>query len=464
MTYTTSYTWRGYQRSEAKRLLRHDARDVERAQGKEAVHSNQMIRPEWTARNQTFMNDGNGRLVPMTSVDDAMEFLDQRLSELQNTRTLKSGKVVPVAHRKDANVIVSFVLQLDPRFTRDPDLSDEEFDNLTQEEYEALPPDIATMSEERIEQTERYLDVMLEEVIDRMGSENIVSASIHWDESHPHIQVLAVPEHQGQLSYTKKFGGGSKFESQQLYKEAHNRMRTRLKDAGYEASMERLGRRKHESLDDFKKRRKKERDLRALGREIGGQQDDLNRDAARMRMQQIELEKERKKAASERSEAAAERRELEHERWELKREREQGYAAGLEEGRERVFKEWQEVRSLQGKYDHAIKEAEQASPDWSSEAVQQVVTEAVWRQMPGVVHDFLGDLDRTRRDRGEEPIWVPGLERRARQELGDDWRNLWTKRENSRGVRMDRIRRYRENVMREANELKARQRDEGLSL
>lgn len=449
MTYTTSYTWRGYQRSEAKRLLRHDARDVERAQGNEAVHSNQMIRPEWTARNQTFMNDGNGRLVPMTSVDDAMEFLDQRLSELQNTRTLKSGKVVKVAHRKDANSIVSFVLQLDPKFTRDPSMSDEDFDNLTQEEYEALPPDIATMSEERIEQTEKYLDVMLEEVIERMGAQNIVSASIHWDESHPHIQVLAVPECNGRLSYTGKFGGGSKFESQKLYKEAHNQMRERLRDAGYDASMERLGRRKHESLDDFKKRRKKERDLRALGREIGEQQDDLNRDAARMSMQQIKLEKERKKAASERSEAAAERRELERERWELKREREQGYAEGLAEGREKVLREWQEVRSLQGRYDHAIREAEQAKPDWSSSEIMG----AIQRTMPQATYSFM-----RRRNLQAE------FKQHMTLELGANWERDWTKRENSYGVKMDQVRRLRECVMSEANELEARQRDEGFSL
>lgn len=58
-----------------------------------------------------------------------------------------------------------------------------------------------------------------------------------------------------------------------------------------------------------------------------------------MRRQQIELEKERKTAASEREQAAVERRELEHERWELKREREQGYADGLAQGREKIQKE-----------------------------------------------------------------------------------------------------------------------------
>ena len=222
--FTASYSWKGFQRSEAKRLFRHDARDMEAEQGKEAACSNKLIRPEWMARNVTLMNDGAGNFVPMASVEDAMAIVDQHLSALQNTRTLKDGTVVKVARRKDANALVGFVLQLDPRFTRDKSISDDE--------YAALPPDIATMSDEEIADTERYLDVMLDEVIEWMGVKNIVSVSTHWDETHPHVQVLAIPKFEGQLSYTKKFGGGSKARSQQLYCEAHDRMRQRLQDAG----------------------------------------------------------------------------------------------------------------------------------------------------------------------------------------------------------------------------------------
>lgn len=166
-------------------------------------------------------------------------------------------------------------------------------------------------------------------------------------------------------------------------------------------------------------------------------------------MQQIKLEKERKKAASERSEAAAERRELERERWELKREREQGYAEGLAEGREKVLREWQEVRSLQGRYDHAIREAEQAKPDWSSSEIMG----AIQRTMPQATYSFM-----RRRNLQAE------FKQHMTLELGANWERDWTKRENSYGVKMDQVRRLRECVMSEANELEARQRDEGFSL
>lgn len=265
--FTTSYTWKGFPRSEAKRLLRHDARDVEAEQGNEAVHSNKLIRPEWTARNVTLMNDGAGNLVPMTSVDDALSYLDRRLGELQNTRTLKDGTIVKVAHRKDTNALVGFILQLDPRFTRDKPMSDEEYDALSDAEYAALPPDIATMTADEIADTEKYLGVMLDEVIERMGVENIVSVTTHWDQSHPHIQVLAVPEADRQLSYTKRFGGGSKLAAKKLYVEAHDKMWQRLQAAGYNATMERLARCPHEPLADFKARRSAVRDLKARERE-----------------------------------------------------------------------------------------------------------------------------------------------------------------------------------------------------
>lgn len=511
--YTTSYTWKGYRKSEARRLIAHDARDVEEEQGKVRSHSNQLIRPEWTARNVTLMNDGEGNLVPMTSVEDAHAYMEKRLGELQNTRTLKDGRVVKVKHREDANALVGFVLQLDPRMTRDSSMSDEEYDALTNDEYRALPPDIATMSDDKIEETERYLQVMLDEVIERMGMENIVSVSTHWDESHPHIQVYAIPAVDGKLSYTKKFGGGSKEASQQLYREAHDRMRQRLIEAGYDATMDRLARRPHEALADFKARRKRERNVREQERQVEErmrwttdfthevmsfthEMDDreaqlVEREAQVEAASQAvaqEAEKARKRgyaegvtqgkaegAAQGKAEAAEElqkarlaRKKAEEERTSARAE---GHAQGLAEGQQevaehvaRLQREWTTLRGLEGDLDDAIRDAK-ATKAPTSEQARTMMQETVRSNSPHLIYSFLTHRDMRLKEQGKEPGWVKAFERFAEQRLGKNWRERWTQETQTHANALAEANKTRERVQREAKQVaRGLEDNDGMSL
>lgn len=510
--YTTSYTWKGFPRSEAKRLLRHDARDVEAEQGKEATHSNRLIRPEWTARNVTLMNDGAGNLVPMTRVEDALSYFVHRLGELQNTRTLKDGTVVKVAHRKDANALVGFVLQLDPRFTRDKSMSDEEYDALGDAEYAALPPDIATMTDEEIADTEKYLNVMLNEVIERMGVENIVSVTTHWDETHPHIQVLAVPEADGQLSYTKKFGGGSKAASQQLYREAHDKMRQRLQAAGYDATMDRLARRPHEPLEDFKARRKQERDVRKQERKVAERarwtadftqeaisfahelddreaqlvEREAEVEAARQAVSK-EAEQARKRGYAEgvkqgkqegmaqaKQEVAEEvekarlaRQEAEDER---KAAQAEGRAQGLAEGRQsvdehiaRLRAEWTTPRGLEGDLDDVIRDAKTTSAP-TAEQARKMMQETVRDDAPHLIYAFLTHRDMKLKEAGKEPGWVKAFERFAEQRLGKSWREKWTQETQTHESAVQYAERRRQEIKREVEQAQVTRPSDGMSL
>lgn len=510
--YTTSYTWKGYRKSEATRLIAHDARDVEEEQGKVRSHSNQLIRPEWTARNVTLMNDGAGKLVPMTSVEDAHAYMEKRLGELQNTRTLKDGRVVNVKHREDANALVGFVLQLDPRMTRDRSKSDEWYDALTDAEYKALPPDIATMSDEKIEETERYLQVMLDEVIERMGVENIVSVSTHWDESHPHIQVYAVPAVDGKLSYTKKFGGGSKEASQQLYREAHDRMRQRLIEAGYDATMDRLARRPHEALRDFKARRKRERDVREQQRQVEERArwttdftheamsfaEELDDREARLAEREAEVEAARQAVSKEAEQArkhgyaegvkqgkqegkAQAKQELAEEvekarlaRKEAEEDRKtaqaEGHAQGLAEGRQsvdehiaRLRKEWTTLRGLEGDLDDAIRDAK-ATKAPTAEQARKIMQETLRDEAPHLIYAFLTHRDMKLKEAGKEPGWVKAFERFAEQRLGKSWREKWTQETQTHESAVQYAERRRQEIKREVEQTQVTRPNDGMSL
>ena len=476
---------------------------MEDEQGKEATHSNRLIRPEWTARNVKLANDGAGNLVPMTSVDDALSYLDHRLGELQNTRTLKDGTVVKVAHRKDVNALVGFVLQLAPRMTRDPSKSDEWYDALTDAEYKALPPDIATMSDEKIEESEHYLEVMLNEVIERMGVENIVSVSTHWDESHPHIQVYAVPAVDGQLSYTKKFGGGSKAASQQLYREAHDKMRQRLQAAGYDATMDRLARRPHEPLEKFKARRKQERDVRKQERKVAEHSrwtadfahevmsfaDELDDRETRLVEREAEVEAARqavsKEAEQARKHGYAEgvkqgKAEVDQELAQARRARKEaeqakstaraeGYDQGLAEGRQevdahviRLRNEWTTLRGLEGDLDDAIRDVRKQV--LTAEQARQMMQETVRSDALHLIYAFLTHRDMKLKEAGKEPGWVKAFERFAEQRLGKSWREKWTQETQTHESAVQYAERRRQEIKREVEQAQVTRPNDSMSL
>ena len=304
--WTTSYRWNGVTRSNVVGLIRHDVRDVDLSNGVEVTHSNRDIDPSMTALNETMVNDGTGRLIPCTKAEQWIAFLDRRIAETGNTRRLKDGRVVPVAVRKDASVAVEFVLQLDPEFTGNS----------------------ADLSGARREEVDRLMNVMIEEVVEVMGAENVIGYSKHWDEGRPHVQLMAVPvTDDGRLSMKGKLGAPKKIDAQKRYTELHDQMRDRLRKAGYDATDERvdLGKR-HLGLAEFKR----QRDLDAAREKQAQQvaQMDAKLDVRIDGLAQREDQLDATRAALEAREAALAEREAEVER--LAQEATEARAAALQ--------------------------------------------------------------------------------------------------------------------------------------
>ena len=225
--WTTSYRWAPVRREKVRGLVNHHARDVDAQHGREVSHSNEGIVADRTRLNLTMVNDGNGGFVECTDSEQWIEYLDSRLDEVGHTwRTQKDGSRKPVALRKDAAVAVDYVLQLDPDFTGSA---------------ESLAAD-----PEKDEEVRRLLAVMVDEVIEQHGQQNVIGWTLHLDEENPHIQMLAIPVVDGCTSYKQFFGDAepgkrsTKAGSMRAYAERHDEMRHRLRDHGYEATFERV--------------------------------------------------------------------------------------------------------------------------------------------------------------------------------------------------------------------------------
>jgi hypothetical protein len=239
--WSTSYRWAGVTRANVAGLLNHDVRDVDLANGVEVTHSNRQIVPSRTHLNESWVNDGTGTLVPCQKSQQWLDFIDKRTAQTQNSRTLKDGRVVPVALRKDAAVVVEYILMLDPEFTG---------------------PSEDMTAEQRAE-TRRLLMVMVDEVTEKMGAENIVGFTLHVDETNDHVQLMAVPvTADGKLSMKQVLGGPNKGVAQAKYVALHDSMRVRLQDAGYDATMARVNNGKdHIPLKQFKQFKDAEKKL-----------------------------------------------------------------------------------------------------------------------------------------------------------------------------------------------------------
>jgi len=62
----------------------------------------------------------------------------------------------------------------------------------------------------RDDQWRRYLEEGVKYFTEKHGAENVVSVAYHWDETTPHVHVLAVPMIDGRLSQKALYGAGRK--------------------------------------------------------------------------------------------------------------------------------------------------------------------------------------------------------------------------------------------------------------
>lgn len=339
-SWSTIYRWAPVKRGDVRGLVNHHARDVDRENGREVSHSNLGIAADRTEENLTFVNDGNGRFVQCIDSQQWVDYLDRRLEDVGHTvRTEKDGSQREVALRKDAAVAVDYLLQLDPEFTG------------TVEQLMDDP--------EKEEEVRRLLGVMVEEIVEQHGQENVVGWTLHLDEKSPHVQLLAIPvTEQGGTSYKQFFGDAApgrrstKAGSMRAYAERHDEMRHRLRDHGYQATFERVNEGlEHVPLAKYKTNKDKRR---AEREDMDAREAAVAEERARL-LEVAEAARQADEQARARL-AAADRRE---QRWEeekparLERAKEQGRQAwteGRQEKREEfnaaVHKHNERVRQL----------------------------------------------------------------------------------------------------------------------
>lgn len=237
---TTSYRWGGVTKEKRRGLLRHSMRDLDKRAGHEMSHSNTMIDPARTLDNVTMINDGQGGFVRAQSIDQVIELADAMVDAApSNVRRMADGREVPVGLRRDAAVMIEYILELDPEWTGP----------------------WATATPEKRAEVLRLLNVMIEEVIKRDGAENVVAWSFNLDETNAHVHMYTIPvDEAGRVNMKSKFDGHSKGGAKRAYIERHDAMRTRLNEHGYEATFARIeGSPKHEALAKYKARKDREK-------------------------------------------------------------------------------------------------------------------------------------------------------------------------------------------------------------
>lgn len=241
MGLTVSYRHEGCTQTEAAGRIRHALRDVEEQKGLYRQHSNELIDPSRTATNCSFafetQADGSVVKKAITDVKDVSWKLRDRLATVQNWRTTKSGKRVPVKIRSDASVAVELLFQLDPEWTGSCE----------------------DMTAEKRAEIQRLYEAFYDHLLEKWGPENILAVSEHWDETSPHVQAFVVPiTETGELSVKEKLTGMRKptrTQAREAYAKTHDELRERLRGLGYDATKDRVtpARAHNVRLDAFKR-------------------------------------------------------------------------------------------------------------------------------------------------------------------------------------------------------------------
>ena len=173
---------------------------------------------------------------------------------------------------------------------------------------------------------------------------------------------------------------------------------------------------------------------------------------------------------SERNELAREREQLQEEKKKaLEEARARGYAKGFEEGRadvererEKLSKEWTTLRSLEGAYDRAIADVENAKPALPSE---EEMRKFVREESPSLAMQYLAHRDVLLRENGKKPFHRESFERFALSRLGTEWKEKWMEPSQTNKVVLDARRQANElRSEREAIAERVAQANDGLSL
>ena len=282
MTYTVSHRQAGVTRADVAGLIRHEYRDVDKHNGVETQHSNERIVPSRTAQNQSYMWR-DGQPVELTDSRQILEELDRRLAGAGGTRTnKKTGEVSRIAVRKDAKVVRNLVLQLDPEFTRSSEY-------LLSRECPAAHRD-AVLS---------HMSEMIEHYADVYGRKNLLAASVHVDETSPHVHLMVTPiDDEGRVRQESFIKGPKGMSSND------RAMRARLKAHGYDVDPEPRGmNRSHMTIDEYAQHQAHEQQIREREIEVEDREVRLGRRESAVDARESDLATREHEAAERASEA-----------------------------------------------------------------------------------------------------------------------------------------------------------------
>lgn len=212
--------------------ISHAFRSLEERDGLVRKHSNPDIDPTKVTNNIVRMADGRGGWRDPTkddTVDSIVERIESEFAEAKRSYRKRDGSIGYRGLGKNEPQAVEVVFQLDPAFTGK----------------------CADLTDEKLSEVQRLSEVALGHLSEHVGHENFIGYSMHLDETHPHVQAFYIPKNEdGKYIGMKSFGHGEKG----LYFETHNQVRQALRDAGYDATDERVDKlKKHLPLEDFKK-------------------------------------------------------------------------------------------------------------------------------------------------------------------------------------------------------------------
>lgn len=200
MSYTVTHRQAGVTRSDSVGLLRHSFRDVDRKNGVEISHTNEMIDSDRTVWNVSrFYRDGVE--VELHKTGDLIRELDARIAAHPVYVTKKDGTKVPRKLAKTTGVLREIIIQFDPEFTKSS------VENIQDE----LTDDETGIA--RQEEVKRFFAVATEYYANLYGKHNLFASSEHWDETSPHMHLYLTPiDEQGRFRQESfiKSGRGSK--------------------------------------------------------------------------------------------------------------------------------------------------------------------------------------------------------------------------------------------------------------
>lgn len=223
-------------RPAARPMLAHSLRSLDARDGTDVAHGNEMIDPGRIPDNVVMIADGDGAFRQAGDSDTSQSIIESAMERIESgfmTRKVK-GVEKKVAVRKDATILMEAVIQLDPDYTGK----------------------IVDMTDGQKEDAREKMWAMVEVLEDQVGSHNMVCVAEHWDESHPHFHVFYTPmTKEGEMIGSRIMGAGKAD-----WANFHDRLRTKLREVGYDATFDRVDKgRGHEELAEFKARRDRER-------------------------------------------------------------------------------------------------------------------------------------------------------------------------------------------------------------